>query len=96
MDKVTCLNPNTGSTMNIDKNVYELFHGAISAALAGSEAISFTEIVERVSKQFKKSKAAFSGSVSWYAVTVKNDMQSRGQLEVFTKQGKKLHKLKKQ
>ncbi len=93
-EKISCMNPNTGSSLNIDREIYDLFHGAISTALAGGEALTYTEIVEKVGKHLKKARAAFSGSVSWYCVTVKNDMQSRGQLEVFTKQGKKLHKLK--
>jgi hypothetical protein len=95
-EKTICLNPNTGSSMNIDRDIYDLFHEAISTALKGAEGLTYTEIVDKVHKHLKKTRATFSGSVSWYCVTVKNDMQSRGQLDVFTKQGKKLHKLKKQ
>jgi hypothetical protein len=94
MEKVTCLNPNTGSSMNITKDIYRVFHEAISASLSKGEALTYTEIVDSIRKHLKRTKSAFSGSVEWYTVTVRNDMQSRGQLEVFTKQGKKLHKLK--
>ncbi|HLO83078.1 MAG TPA: hypothetical protein VK166_19080 [Chitinophagaceae bacterium] len=94
-EKITCQNPNTGSSMNIDRDIYDLFHEAISTALGAGETLTYTEIVDMVKKHLKKTRASFSGSVSWYCVTVKNDMQSRGQLDVVTKQGKKLHKLNK-
>ena len=43
---------------------------------------------------FKK-KTIFDGAVEWYAITVKNDMEARGLIEVFTEKGKKLHRIKK-
>jgi hypothetical protein len=93
--KVECLNPNTGGRMNIDKEVYELFSEAIYNTLKGNQPLSFTKIVEGVEAYLKQKKTSFTGSVSWYAVTVKNDMQVRGDIEVFTEKGKKLHRLKK-
>jgi hypothetical protein len=93
--KVECLNPNTGGRMNIDKEVYELFSEAIYNTLEGNQPLSFTKIVEGVEAHLKQKKTSFTGSVSWYAVTVKNDMQVRGDIEVFTEKGKKLHRLKK-
>jgi hypothetical protein len=41
----------------------------------------------------KQQKTSFNGSVSWYAVTVKNDMHARERIEVFTEKGRKLHRL---
>ena len=81
--------------MNIDKDVYDLFSKAICHTLKKESAVTFTQLVEGVEDCFKKQKTKFDGSVGWYAVTVKNDMQSRGAIEVFTEKGKKLHRLKK-
>jgi hypothetical protein len=49
---------------------------------------------EGVQNCFKQQKTKFVSSVGWYAVTVKNDMQARDVVEVFTEKGKKLHRLK--
>ncbi|HSF45057.1 MAG TPA: hypothetical protein VLA58_03575 [Chitinophagaceae bacterium] len=93
MDKITCLNPNTGSSLKIDAGTYNVIHDAITSSLSTGHAITYTELVDRIRQYLKKKKIQFAGSISWYTVIVKHDMQSRGQLEVFTKQGKKLHKL---
>ena len=92
--KVECLNPNTGRKMNIDKSTYDLFSKAIYHTLKKHGALTFTEMVEGVEDCFKEQKTKFDGSVGWYAVSVKNDMQARGVVEVFTEKGKKLHRLK--
>jgi len=94
--KVECLNPDTGGRMNIDKDIYDLFSKAIYHTLKKEGAVTFTQLVEGVENCFKKQKTKFDGSIGWYAVTVKNDMQARGVLEAFTEKGKKLHRLKKQ
>jgi hypothetical protein len=93
--KAECLNPNTGGKMNIDKDIYELFSKAIHQSLKPGKALSFSEIVEAIHDRFYKQKTKFKGSLGWYAVTVKNDMQVRGIIEVFIEKGKKMHRLKK-
>lgn len=94
-EKIECLNPNTGSTMNIDKEIYDLFSKAIYHTLKKQKAVSFTELTEGVEDCFRKQKTKFDKSVGWYAVTVKNDMHARGVIEVFSEKGKKLHRLSK-
>jgi hypothetical protein len=93
--KMECLNPNTGGRMNIDKPVYDLFSKSIYHTLQKGRALTFTEMVEGISECFKHQKKKFDGSISWYAVTVKNDMQARGLIEVFVEKGKKRHRLSK-
>ena len=93
--KVECLNPNTGRRMLIDGATYDRFAKAISCTLMGGKQLTYTQIVEGVRECFRKEKTAFDGSVEWYAVTVKNDLQAKGVLDVFTQKGKKLHRLSK-
>lgn len=95
LQKVECLNPNTGSSMNIDKKTYGLFSKAIYHTLKKSQPLTYSGIVEGIYDCFKQQKTKFSGSVEWYAVTVKHDMHARGVIEVFTEKGKKLHRIKK-
>lgn len=93
--KVECLNPNTGRRMAIDKNIYDLFSKAIYHSLRAGKALTYSGIVEGVHDWFKKQNTKFEGSVSWYAVSVKNDMEARGVIESFVEKGKKLNRLKK-
>lgn len=92
--KVVCLNPNSGTSMKIDEHVYHMFNKAIRHALKGGQNLTYTELVRKVEEQFSKGKAGFKGSVGWYTVAVKNDMQSRSEIDVYTEKGRKLHKLK--
>lgn len=91
--KVECLNPNTGGKMNIDAHIYELFSKAIYHTLKKGKALTFTQMVEGVHECFKQQKVKFSGSVSWYAVTIKNDMEARGLIETCQGDKKKLNRL---
>ena len=93
--KIECLNPNTGGSMNIVKKTYDLFSKAIYHTLKKNQPLTYTQIVEGIEDCFRQQKTKFEGSVSWYAVTVKHDMHARGIIEVFTEKGKKLHRLKK-
>jgi hypothetical protein len=92
--KTECLNPNTGGSMKIDSEVYDLFSKTIYHTLKKENILSFTGIVEGVEDCFKKEKVKFKKSIPWYAVTVKNDMEARGVIESFTEKGKKLHRIK--
>ncbi len=93
--KTQCLNPNTGRKMNIDAKVYDLFSKAIYHTLKSNKhGITYTDIVRGVIQCFKEKRTAFEGSVEWYAVTVKNDMEANGVIETFTDKGKKLHRLR--
>ena len=93
--KVECLNPNTGGKINIDLSTYELFSKAIYHTLKAKGPVSFTEMVEGIRDCFKKQGTVFKGSISWYAVTVKNDLESRKVIHTYMEKGKKLHQLSK-
>ncbi|PWT95197.1 MAG: hypothetical protein C5B52_18340 [Bacteroidetes bacterium] len=91
--KTECLNPNTGRKMNIPTEIYNKMHAAIQNSLKNGKELTYTEIVESVIEYFSKKQVDFERSVEWYAVTVKHDMQSRGELIPFIQKGKKLHRL---
>jgi len=91
--KIETLNPNTGRRMNIDEARYSIIAKAIRKVLKG-KTLTFTEIVDGVVAEIKKSKTKFEGVIPWYTITIKNDLHSRGEIEVFTEKGRKLHKLK--
>lgn len=93
--KTECINPNTGNSMFIDADTYTLFQKAIYHTLKATPGITFSEIVKGIKKCFKEDKVKFTKSVSWYAVTVKMDMESKKVIETYHEKGTKLHRLKK-
>jgi|SRR4030095_2059829 len=95
VNKVQMTNPHSGSKMNIDADTWILFNRAITEVLSGGKALTYTEITDGVKKFITKNKIPFKKSISWYTVSVKLDMETRGLIEVFTEKGKKLHRLKK-
>ena len=93
MERIECVNPNTGGKMNIDKEVYDLIVKAIKDSLKGNKVLTYTQLVEGINKYLTLHKINFPKSVGWYAVTVKNDMEYKKLLTVYTEKGKKLHRL---
>ena len=89
-EKVACLNPHSGREMNIDKDIYELFTRTIKQVL-NKKALTFTELTLAIKANLSTNKIKFDRSIDWYAVTIKNDMDARGQLKVYMEKGKKLH-----
>jgi hypothetical protein len=93
--RVKCMNPNTGNSLQIDKEIYDLFLKAIRHTLKKGTSLTYTQIVDGVHDYFKQQNIKFDGSVSWYAITVKNDMEARGVIESVMEKGKKLNRLNK-
>ena len=94
--KQSILNPKSGRKMNIDAKTHEIFSKAIYHTLKQAKTgISYTDMVKGVKKCFKENKTKFSGSLEWYAVTVKNDMEANGVIETYLEKGIKLNRLKK-
>ncbi|MDQ6608441.1 MAG: hypothetical protein M3Y85_01310 [Bacteroidota bacterium] len=92
--KVECLNGDTGRKINIEKITYDLFSKAIYDTLKKQEGLTYKQLVESIFDCFKKQHLSFGGSVGWYAVTVKKDMEARGIIDVYMEKGKRLHRLK--
>jgi hypothetical protein len=91
--KVSCMNPNSGRTMKIDASIYNIFEEAILAALKKNQPMTYGDMMKAVHQQFANNKIVFDKSVEWYGVTVKNDLQSRGLIQVWMEKGRKMHGL---
>lgn len=64
--KVECLNPHTGSKINIDAEIYELFSKAIYHTLKKlqvtkdrEQGITYSEIVNGIKKMFQREEDKF-------------------------------------
>ncbi len=93
--KTTTTHPRTGSEFKIDADIYVPFKAAILQSLKGSKGKTFTELTDDVVKILRKKLPGFKGSVPWYTISVRLDLETRGIVETFTEKGKKLNRLKK-
>lgn len=69
--------PQGKSGRNIGKDKYDAMARAIRSALQGGE-LTHTELMERVKALLERT---FEGNVSWYAETVKLDLEARKAIE---------------
>jgi hypothetical protein len=71
--KILTKHPLGKSGKNIEKAKYDTLKKAILSAL-GKKELTHTELFDRLNKSLK---GKFSGSISWYAETVKLDLEAR-------------------
>ena len=100
--KITTTHPRTGSRFNIDAAIYEPIKAAILQSLKGSKGKTFTDLTDDVVRIMRKKMPGFKGSVPWYTISVRLDLETRGLVETFTEKarpdgsvgrGKKLNRL---
>jgi hypothetical protein len=72
-EKILTKHPLGKSGKNIDKQKYEALKKAILSTLQNKE-LTHTELFDRLNKSLK---GKFSGNISWYAETVKLDLEAR-------------------
>jgi hypothetical protein len=76
-EKILTKHPLGKSGKNIDKQNYETLKEAILSALRNKE-LTHAELLNHVNKSLK---GKFSGNISWYAETVKLDLEARKKIE---------------
>lgn len=91
--KTTAVHPRTGTSMQIDRAVYNPFKAAILKSLGGKQGKTFTELTEAVTAIIRKKLPAFDRSIPWYTITIRLDLESRGLVETYTEKGRKLNRL---
>ena len=93
--KTTVTHPRTGTERKFDAGIYEPVKAAILQSLKGSKGKTWTELSDDVVKIIKKKMPGFKGSVPWYTISIRLDLETRGIVETFTEKGKKLNRLSK-
>jgi hypothetical protein len=76
-EKILTKHPLGKSGRSINKQNYETLKQAILSALRKKE-LTHTELLNRLNKSLK---GKFSGNISWYAETVKLDLEARKTIE---------------
>ncbi|HEV7782728.1 MAG TPA: hypothetical protein VGO58_15745 [Chitinophagaceae bacterium] len=93
--KIIVTHPVTGIERKFDTTIYEPVKAAIIQSLKGSNGKTFTELTDDVVKTIKKKMPGFKGSIPWYTISIRLDLETRGIVETFVEKGKKLNRLKK-
>ena len=93
--KITVTHPVTGTRRQFDARIYETVKSAILQSLGGSKGKTFTDLTEDVVKIVRKEMPQFKGSIPWYTISIRLDLETKGIVETFTEKGKKLNRLKK-
>lgn len=93
--KTIVTHPVTGSKRNFDATIYAAFRSAIISSLSKSDGKTFTELSQSVKEMIREKMPGFKGSVSWYTISVRLDLEAKGIVENFVLKGKKLSRLKK-
>ena len=77
-EKVQCLHPQGKQGVRIARSKYDPIRNAIMRALRDEGPCTFTDLVARVENRLEND---FPGSVSWYTISVKLDLEARGEVE---------------
>ena len=92
--KVVTTHHTSKREMKIDATIYEPFKAAIIQSLKGSKGKTFTELTDDVVKIIRKKMPAFRGTIPWYTISIRLDLETKGVVETFVEKGKKLNRLK--
>jgi hypothetical protein len=93
--KVTVTHPVSGTERKFDETIYEPIRKAIMHTLKGSPGKTFSQLADDVRKYLREKNIPFKGSVPWYTISVRLDLETRGVVETFTEKGRKFSRLKK-
>lgn len=77
-ERIRTLHPAGKQGVNIDKGKYDMVREAVEDTLRAEPGITFSEMTEEVGRRIGD---VFDGSVGWYVVSVKLDLEARGVLE---------------
>ncbi len=76
-EKILTIHPLGKSGKNISKQTYDIFKKAILSALKDKE-LTHPELMDQLRTRLK---GKFSGNISWYAETIKLDLEARHIIE---------------
>jgi hypothetical protein len=93
--KIIVTHPQTGTERKFDAVIYETVKAAILQSLEGSSGKTFTRLTDDVVKTVRKKMPQFKGSIPWYTISIRLDLETKKVVETFVEKGKKLNRLKK-
>ena len=92
-NKITLTHPRTLRETKVDLAIYDPFKAAIIQSLKGSRGKTFTQLADDVAEIIRKKMPGFKGSVPWYTISVRLDLETRGIVNTISEKGMKLSRL---
>ena len=83
-ERILTLHPQGKAGVNIKRAKYEAVRAAILQAIDAAGVLSFGELPARCAALLPD----FDGSISWYVISVKLDLEARGVIERLPRKGK--------
>lgn len=84
-EKIQTLHPDPAKKgVNIDRSKYDLVRSGVFEVLGANDKMKPMKMFEAVAEHLK---GQMKGSIAWYAVSVKLDMEARGEIEHDRKKG---------
>ena len=77
-ERIMTLHPDGKQGVNIDKAKYDVIRQAMLDGLAEEGEIPFSQLSAAVEARLSQ---PFDGSIGWYTITVKLDLEARGEVE---------------
>lgn len=77
MEKILTLHPQGKHGVNIDQEKYELIKSSILDILKSNNEISFGNLIALIESSLA---GKFDGSISWYVMSVKLDLETRNMI----------------
>jgi hypothetical protein len=91
--KIVVTHPRTGTERKFDSAIYEPVKAAIIQSLKKSKGKTFSELTDDVIAIIRRKMPGFKGSIPWYTISIRLDLETRGIVETFMQNGKKLNRL---
>ena len=83
-ERILTLHPQGKAGVNIERAKYEAVRAAILQEIGAAEVLPFSELPARCAALLPD----FDGSISWYVISVKLDLEARGEIERLPGKGK--------
>ncbi len=91
--KTELTHPRSGRKMMIDKEIYDVVSKAIYHELKKNKSMSWTDLSAGVADCLAAQKTKIDGSVEWYAISIRNDMVTKGIVKIFKDKGRMMNAL---
>lgn len=75
--KIQLQHPQGKKAVSISKDKYDLLKKSILKFLIANKEVTYSDLLQAVTKEFETNKIKFEGSLGWYLEWVKLDLEAR-------------------
>lgn len=80
-EKIQLIHPEGRKAVRINKEKYDLLKRAIINSLREGVELTYADMLQYTTADFKKKKVVFEGSLEWYLEWVKLDLEARKEIK---------------